>query len=376
MKQIYTTLILLLLAAFALAVTAPVVTNVTMVQRTDGSKLVDISYDLSDAENDNCTISILVSTDGGSSYTITPTAANLSGDIGAGITVGIGKHIIWNIGAESYTIDLSTYRAKVLAEDGTLDMPANFVLIEGGTYLSNIGGVYFTITSFYMDKYETTQATYQAVMGVNPSYFPTVVDGPVEQVSWFKAIEFCNRRSIMEGLSPCYSYSSYGTNPDSWPAGWNSSDANHINVSCDWAVNGYRLPTRGEWFLAAYGGVSGTYRSYSGSSSMEVVGWYQGNAGGTTHTVGTKLANQAGTYDQSGNVIEWVWDIVGATYTAGTYINPRGAASGTNRYGFGAAFNTTNVSPTYHCRLSVPTGGNLPTAAAKFIGFRCVRNVP
>ena len=109
--------------------------------------------------------------------------------------------------------------------------PGQLVFVPGGTF--NNGTSDSTISSFYIDKYELTQVGYQAVMGTNPSYFSGVTDGPVEQVSWFNAIEYCNRRSPQEGLTPCYIYSTYGSNPDNWPSGWNSLYTNHTNVSCN-----------------------------------------------------------------------------------------------------------------------------------------------
>lgn len=133
----------------------------------------------------------------------------------------------------------------------TITMPSNWAFVQGGTFYNGTSDV--TVSSFYIDKYELTQAAYQAVMGVNPSYFAGVTNGPVEQVSWFNAIEYCNRRSMQEGLTPCYSYSTYGTNPDNWPSGWNGNPSNHTDVSCNWTANGYRLPTEMEWMFAARG---------------------------------------------------------------------------------------------------------------------------
>ena len=219
-------LFLLSLPLFAQA-TAPEVSNVTASQRTDGSKIVDIWYDLYDANDDLCNISVKVSANDGSTWDIVPSPANLSGDFGDDLPSGTNKHIVWDIGAESYSLD-GSYLYRVYADDGSSPpLPENFVLVEGGTFNNGTSDV--TISSFYIDKYELTQADYQAVIGVNPSSSYGVGDNyPVYYVSWFNAIEYCNRRSMQEGLTPCYSYSTYGTSLDNWPTGWNTNSNNQI----------------------------------------------------------------------------------------------------------------------------------------------------
>ena len=213
--------------------TAPIVSNVSASQRTDGSKIVDVYYDLYDADDELCDITFKLSANGGASFNIIPSPANLSGDFGDDLSGGISKHIVWNAGAESYTLDAS-YLYRVYADDGSTPMPENFVLLEGSTFNNGTSDV--TISSFYIDKYETTQAGFQAVMGYNPSHWFGVENNlPVYYLTWFADVEYCNRRSIQEGLTPCYSYSSYGTNPDNWPAEWT---AHHTYVSCNWSADG------------------------------------------------------------------------------------------------------------------------------------------
>jgi len=204
------------------------------------------------------------------------------------------------------------------------------------------------------------------VMGTNPSNF-TGTNRPVECVSWFDAIEYCNRRSMQEGLNPCYSYGTFGTDPDAWPSGWNTSDGNHTNVSCDWTANGYRLPTEMEWMFAARGGNQSHNYTYSGSNDINAVGWYRNNSGSTTHTVGTKAANELGIFDMTGNVWEWVWDIYG-DYPGDAQTDPHGATSGSNRVYRGGSWGSSAI----HCTVSNRDNHNAPYTNY-YIGFRCIR---
>lgn len=246
--------------------------------------------------------------------------------------------------------------------------PGQMIAVAGGTFHNGTSNV--TLSSFHIGKYEVTQAEYLAVMGTNPSWFSGNPDRPVEQVSWFNAIEYCNRRSMQEGLTPCYSYGTYGTNPSNWPAGWNTTSANHTNVSCNWSVDGYRLPTEMEWMFAAKGGNQSQGYTYSGSNTIGNVAWYSSNSGSRTHTVGTKAANELGTFDMTGNVSEWVWDIYGG-YPSGNQTNPTGPVSGSYRVlrGGSCYYDASNCTVSYRFNVNA-------TSTASGVGFRVLRVSP
>ena len=254
-------------------------------------------------------------------------------------------------------------------------IPANFILVEGGTFNNGTSNV--TVSSFYMDKYELTQADYQAVMGTwdpdpdGEGDYGVGSDYPVYYVSWFDAIEYCNRRSMQEGLNPCYSYSSYGANPDSWPSGWNTNSNNHSNVSCNWNATGYRLPTEAEWEFAARGGNQTHNYPYSGSNDINAVAWHYDNSWLNSHTVGTRAANELGLYDMSGNVWEWNWDVYGHDYPSGAQTNPHGDTGGSKHVRRGGGWH--NVAN--GCTVSVRDYGNA-TSGDYDIGFRVSRVSP
>ena len=330
------------------AYSAPFVYHATIAQRTDGSKLVDIHYDLFDGNGDLCEVSLSLSDNAGTSFEITPSAQFLTGDIGGNIVPGVGKHIIWDAGAESVNFDGSQFQAKFTADDGTLIMPPSFIFVQGGTIYPTYGifTTGLTVESFIMDKYELTNAEWNAVMGSGP-----VDSYPHSGVSWYGAIEYCNRRSLQEGLTPCYSYLDYGTDPDDWPA-----VLNHNSVDCNWSAEGYRLLSEAEWEYVARGGLETHDYIYSGSNNLLEVGWYNSNSGGAAQPVGQLASNEIGTFDLSGNLWEWCWDLHSwdlRVLRGGSFVN-------------GAIDCTVWNRPPY----GVPSGSN------QYIGFRICRNSP
>ena len=156
-----------------------------------------------------------------------------------------------------------------------------------------------TLSSYYICKYEVTQALWQAVMGSNPSFFKGD-NLPVEYVSWNDCQTFINRLNSYTGRN-------------------------------------FRLPTEAEWEFAARGGNNSRHYKYSGSNYIGDVAWYTDNSGCRTHPVGTKQTNELGLYDMSGNVWEWCSDWFGS-YSSYSQSNPEGANSGSRRVDRGGSW--------------------------------------
>lgn len=280
-------------------------------------------------------------------------------------------------GFKSGWTDSATATADYLIAD-----LSRFVLVPGGTFtMGDTRGVgqpgelpthSVTLNSFYIGKYEVTQAEYSAVMGFNPAVSFGVGDNyPVQTVSHYSILKYCNLRSMNEGLTPCYTISG-STNPANWGAVPIDYNTDWELAFCNWSANGYRLPTEAEWEYAARGASTTPDFLFSGSESINDVAWYLdnwGQANYSSHTVGALAPNGIGAYDMSGNVWEWCWDWIGE-YSPEAQDNPSGPASGSHRLVRGGSWSDSGN----YCRVSYrdyisPYGTNYT------VGFRVCRSL-
>ena len=307
--------------------------------------------------------------------------------------------------------------------------PSGFIKVKGGTitgtdYTNNYFGVFLagrtvTLSDFYIGKYEVTQAEYKEVMqnqtvtvgetdytlAAEPSWcteenksdfavnFGTDYGKrPVERVTWYDAVYYCNARSVQEDLTCAYEITVKTVSEG------HISDADVTLVD---NANGYRLPTEVEWEYAARGGdskvadwdytfsgantESGNNRTYDSriNEGLDTVGWYcynndtgttgstdvtNDNSGMGTHEVGKKAANRLGLYDMSGNVWEWCWDWYSETVDSSTPVT--GSDSGSERVIRGGGWNE------FACYCSVSFRySQIPSCINYYsYGFRVVRS--
>jgi formylglycine-generating enzyme len=195
------------------------------------------------------------------------------------------------------------------------------------------------VAAFRLAPHPVTRELYRAVRGEAPAS-AAGPRTPVTEVSWKDAIRFCNLLSEAAGLTPCYSLG-------------DEKDPDAQDVRCDWAADGYRLPSEAEWEYACRAGDLGVRYG-----ELDEIAWYRGNSGDRVHEVAAKAPNAWGLHDMIGNVWEWCWDL----YDPGVY-GPYRVFRGGGAY-----------DPPRGCRASCRRRSH-PTLRIDDLGFRLARSL-
>ena len=262
-----------------------------------------------------------------------------------GIVDFIDKQITDNEGAiKKYILDLAKFEKLELDENniekiikelkGTIKKYSgkkatnveskfeNMIFVQGGKYQPSFADEEKEVFDIEVCKYPTTQKMWMEVMENNPSRFKSD-NKPVESITWWQALEYCNKLSEKYGLEPVYdlSKSEQGILMIKELGG----EIVYPDVANFKNTEGFRLPTEVEWEWFARGGQiaieQGTFDyTYSGNNNINEVAWFKENSGSQTHDVGLKKPNQLGLYDCTGNVWEWCYDTTESIEVGKNYI--------------------------------------------------------
>jgi len=322
----------------------------------EGTKQVGISFDVFNSAASEVSVSVLIS-NGVSQVS----ATSFTGHIGGHVQTGTNRQILWNGGADLNDMLTSSLSVTLRISD---PISPGLVLIPAGSNAGNdpdYGSYSLMVNAFYMDATEITKSEWDQIANTTLDVLASSGDGkganhPVQNITWYEAVRWCNARSAADGLTPCY-------NTGSW--------------SCDFTANGYRLPTDVEWEYAARGGNSGLrfpwgnlidhsnanyYSAQADSYDVsEEEGYHPGYSTGAlpyTSPVGSFSPNGYGLYDMAGNVWEWCWDSYGSKKSR------RGGSWASE-----ASFLRNGYKDTSY-------NGALPNIDNYYLGFRTVRNAP
>ena len=367
----------------------PVVSRVQAKQR-EGSRLVDISYDVADPDSPTLTVYLKVSADGGATWK--GPVELVSGDVGRGIVPGGGKRLVWDAGKEMPNQFGVKYRYRIGADDwqvpiGMAPIPAGPFKM-GDAWVSPLVGVSIpehtvTVSAFLMDQWEVSIELWESVRAWgNARGYDLVAGGsfgakhPVHSVNWWDVVKWNNARSEKEGKVPAYYLDGAMTQV------YRSGEKAPVGVKWD---AGYRLPTEAEWEKAARGGVAGKLYPWgkdeisadlANYNASKISSWEQLQLKGKTTSIGSYGAtgyglydmagNVYGLYDMAGNVLEWTWDIRGE-YAQTAQTDPRGPSSSSSRVIRGGSWGYDAE----RCRVAYRHNGN-PSYRSNFFGFRSV----
>lgn len=353
----------------------------------EGSTQIQITYDLSSTINGSYTVSVEASVDGGVTYA---PIVEATGAVGQSVATGTGKLVQWDANTSWPDQIWKTAKVRVSAIASH-----RFSLVPGGTFtmgnnfekdVSMVPLHEVSLPSFSMAQQLTTLSEWQTVCdwAILHGYtdLKSVGKGkaanhPVQTVSWYEAVKWCNAKSEKEGLVPCY------YTDDSQKTVYRTGDVDVANSQVKWSVSGYRLPTEAEWEYVARGGLVGKRFPWGNTISHTQANYYSSEiysydvsntrgdnpayADGTlphTSPVDAFAPNNYGMYDPAGNVWQWCWDWYG-NYSSEAQKEPHGPKSGSYRIFRGGGWR----SPAEYCRVAFRYGG-IPSAKDYYVGLR------
>ena len=213
------------------------------------------------------------------------------------------------------------------------------------------------VSGFAIDRFEVTHAMWAKAQLPNPSHWQDSPNQPVERVRWRDAKQYCNERSLLEKLKPCYNEKT-------------------MDWDCDYTANGYRLPTEAEWEFAARAGADAA-ADFSQPDKLRQFAWFAANADQKTHAAGQKKPNRWGLQDLYGNVSEWCEDVYSATYyRESPGLDPHGppnSGQDVKRVIRGGSWKSSADACRATARQAEKTGDSDACFSTDYCGFRCVR---